>query len=73
MIATLALLFLLVGIVFILMGYIDLSSKLKSVDKKIEYRFLPGDVYDQIESNNLDEQFGFMFKANDPRFKTNLV
>jgi len=73
MVGTLALLFLLVGIVFILMGYIDLSSRLKSVDKKIEYRFLPGQVYDQIESNNLDEQFGFMFKSTDTRFKTNLV
>jgi hypothetical protein len=70
---TIALIFLLVGIVFILMGYIDLSSRLKSVDVKTEYRFLPGQVYDQIESNNVDEQFEFMFSAKDARFKTNLV
>ena len=65
--------FLLVGIVFILMGYIDLFYKEKSVDKKVEYRFVPRPVYDSIASNDLDEQFGFMFDATDARIKTNLV
>ena len=65
--------FLLVGIVFILMGYIDLFYKEKSVDKKVEYRFVPTQVYDTIPSYDLDEQFGFMFDATDARIKTNLV
>jgi hypothetical protein len=64
---------LLVGIVFILIGYIDLFYKETEVEKKVEYRFVPRDVYDNIESNNLDDQFNFMFDATDVRNNTNLV
>jgi hypothetical protein len=64
---------LLVGIVFILIGYIDLFYKEKEVEKKVEYRFVPRDVYDNIESTNLEDQFNFMFDATDVRNNTNLV
>ena len=64
---------LLVGIVFILIGYIDLFYKETEVEKKVEYRFVPRDVYDNIESNNLEDQFNFMFDATDVRNNTNLV
>jgi hypothetical protein len=64
---------LLVGIVFILIGYIDLFYKEKEVEKKVEYGFVPRDVYDNIESTNLEDQFNFMFDATDVRNNTNLV
>jgi len=64
---------LLIGIVFVLMGYIELFYNEKKVDKVVEYRFVPRDVYDNIESNDLVDQFSFMFDASDVRFNTNLV
>ena len=64
---------LLVGIVFLLMGYTDIFYNTKSTEKVYEYRFIPRDVYDNIESNELEDQFSFMFDATDTRNKTNLV
>ena len=64
---------LLIGIVFVLMGYIELFYNEKKEETVVEYRFIPRDVYDNIESNDLVDQFSFMFDANDVRFNTNLV
>ena len=64
---------LLIGIVFVLMGYIELFYNEKQEDTIVEYRFIPRDVYDNIESNDLVDQFSFMFDAGDVRFNTNLV
>tara|TARA_B110001469_G_C9581111_1_gene288231 strand:- start:956 stop:1174 length:219 start_codon:yes stop_codon:yes gene_type:complete len=64
---------LLVGIVFLLMGYTDIFYNTKSTEKVYEYRFIPRDVYDNIESNELEDQFSFMFDATDTRNNTNLV
>ena len=64
---------LLVGIVFLLMGYTDMFYNTKSTEKVYEYRFIPRDVYDNIESTNLEDQFNFMFDATDVRNNTNLV
>tara|TARA_B100001093_G_C26213527_1_gene753047 strand:+ start:341 stop:559 length:219 start_codon:yes stop_codon:yes gene_type:complete len=63
----------LIGIVFILMGYTELFYNEKEEEKVIEYRFIPRDVYDNIESTELNDQFSFMFNANDVRYTTNLV
>jgi|TARA_S200000501_G_scaffold338181_1_gene344841 hypothetical protein len=64
---------LLIGIVFVLMGYIELFYNEKKEETVVEYRFIPRDVYDNIESNDLVDQFSFMFDAGDVRFNTNLV
>jgi hypothetical protein len=64
---------LLIGIVFVLMGYIELFYNEKQEETVVEYRFIPRDVYDNIESNDLVDQFSFMFDAGDVRFNTNLV
>ena len=64
---------LLIGIVFVLMGYTDMFYNTKSTEKVVEYRFIPRDVHDNIESTDLDEQFSFMFDATDNRNRTNLV
>ena len=64
---------LLVGIVFVLMGYIELFYNEKKEETVVEYRFIPRDVYDNIESNDLVDQFSFMFDSGDVRFNTNLV
>ena len=61
---------LLLGIIFITIGYLELNTK---TEKEIEYRYIPRNVYEQIESNNMNDQFDFMFNANDVRNNTNLV
>ena len=64
---------LLVGIILLVSGYLELYFKYKEIKTEVEYRFVPRNVYDQIEYNNLDEQFSYMFNANDVRNNTNLI
>ena len=64
---------LLLGIIFLISGYLELYFKSKEIKTKIEYRFVPRNVYDQLESNNLEEQFSYMFDATDVRNNTNLI
>ena len=61
---------LLVGIIFITSGYMEINSK---KEKEIEYRYIPRNVYESIESNNMEDEFSFMFNAGDTRNKNNLV
>ena len=64
---------LLVGIILLVSGYLELYFKSKEIKTEVEFRFVPRNVYDQIEYNNLDEQFSYMFNANDVRNNTNLI
>ena len=64
---------LLIGIILLISGYLELYFKSKEIKTEIEYRFVPRNVYDQLEYNNLDEQFSYMFNANDVRNNTNLI
>ena len=64
---------LLIGIILLVSGYLELYFKSKEIKTEVEYRFLPRSVYDNMDSNNLDEQFSYMFDANDPRNNTNLI
>ena len=61
---------LLVGIIFITNGYLEINTK---KEKEIEYRYIPRNVYESIESNNMEDDFSFMFNSEDIRNKTNLV
>lgn len=63
----------LIGIILLVSGYLELFFASKEMKNKIEYRFVPRNVYDQIESNDLEEQFSFMFNADDVRNNTNLI
>ena len=67
---------LIIGIVLILMGYLELYFDTQKKEKKIEYRYIPRNVYDQIESTNLESQMSFMNEINDIndiRGNTNLI
>ena len=64
---------LLIGIILLVSGYLELYFKSKEITTEVEYRFVPRNVYDQLESNNLEEQFSYMFDATDVRNNTNLI
>ena len=64
---------LLIGIILLVSGYLELYFKSKEIKTEVEYRFLPRSIYDSIESNDLDDQFSYMFNANDVRNNTNLI
>ena len=67
---------LIIGIVLILMGYLELYFDTQKKEKKIEYRYIPRNVYDQIESTNLESQMNFMndvIDIEDIRGNTNLI
>ena len=69
----LSLFLLLIGFVLLLMGYLEIYFNSQKKEKKIEYRFIPRNVYDQIQSNDLEDQFRYMFDANDLRNTNNLI
>ena len=60
-------------IVLLVSGYLELYFKSKEIKTEVEYRFVPRNIYDQLESNDLEEQFSYMFNANDVRNNTNLI
>ena len=43
---------LIIGIVLILMGYLELYFDTQKKEKKIEYRYIPRNVYDQVISDS---------------------
>ena len=55
------------------MGYLEIYFNSQKREKKIEYRFIPRNVYDQIQSNDLEDQFSYMFDATDLRNTNNLI
>ncbi len=63
----------LLGIIFMVSGFLELYFNSKQVKVEKEFRFVPRNVYEQLSVNNLEEQFSYMFNANDPRNNTNLV
>ena len=64
---------LLIGCVLIFMGILEMEFNRKRGCKKVEYRVIPRNIYDEISTTDLKEEFSFMFNANDSRNKTNLV
>ena len=63
----------LIGSVLIFMGILEMEFNRKKGCEKIEYRVIPRNIYDEITTTNLKEQFSFMFDTNDSRNQTNLV
>ena len=60
---------LILGIVFVTVGYMDNKVKQTQSEKKIEYRFVPRYIYDeQIQPINLSDTFSTMFSDIDPIF-----
>ena len=63
---SLSFLFLVLGIVFVTIGYMEM--KIKNDNKKlVEYRFIPRNVYDeQFVPQNLKKNFSDMFEKMEP-------
>ena len=61
--------FLMIGIIFITIGYVEHKAKGQYKENKIEYRFVPRSIYDeQIESVDLSQTYSDMFSDVDPIF-----
>tara|TARA_Y100000590_G_C15258272_1_gene840170 strand:- start:450 stop:665 length:216 start_codon:yes stop_codon:yes gene_type:complete len=67
---SLSLLVLILGIVFITVGYMDNKVKETKPEKVIEYRFVPRSIYDeQIKPTDLNDTFSTMFSDIDPIYE----
>ncbi len=67
---SIALLFFLIGIIFIVIGYTKSTEKCPPT--KIQYRFVPRSFYEeQLEPDNIESSFNSMFNSN-PLEKYNL-
>ena len=62
---TVALILFVTGIVFLVMGYTELDMKQKEETKKIEYRYVPRTVYDEIGMIEVNDNFNDMFVESD--------
>ena len=62
-----------IGFILLISGYLELYFDNKKIKNEVEYRFIPRNVYDDLDYNNLEDQFSFMFDADDARNQTNLV
>ena len=63
---SLALFLLIISIVFIVIGYMDIYLKSKYAQKKIEYRFIPRSVYDEIDTNmHVLDKYSDLFNSKD--------
>ena len=61
---SIALLILIIGLIFILLGYNNSTNKCPP--KEIEYRFLPRTFYDeQMQQTNISDIFSNLFNSND--------
>ena len=59
--------FLMIGIIFITIGYVEHKAQGQYKENKIEYRFVPRSIYDeQIESINVTDVQSEMFADVDP-------
>ena len=71
---SLALLFLVVSIVFITMGYMERKVKSKEENKVIEYRFVPRTfLEEQTYAQNLKNNFSDMFENEDAYLSSAMV
>ena len=64
---------LLIGIILLVSGYLELYFKSKEISTEVEHRFVTRNVYDHLDSTNLENQFSYMFDATDARNNTNLI
>ena len=64
---------LLIGIILLVSGYLELYFKSKEISTEVEYRFVTRNVYDHLDSTNLEHQFSYMFDATDARNNTNMI
>jgi len=74
---SIALIFFVLGIVFIVSGYTELEMNEKETTK-IEYRFVPRSVYDEVGLVEITDKVGDMFSGEDVlfdrrKYPTNLV
>ncbi len=71
---SLALFFLIVGIVMVTIGYMEHKLKNDEDNKVIEYRFVPRTILDdQIYKSDLKSNFASMFDKEDTYLYSNLV
>tara|TARA_Y200000002_G_scaffold195459_1_gene161485 strand:+ start:532 stop:765 length:234 start_codon:yes stop_codon:yes gene_type:complete len=75
---SLALVFFVAGIVFLVVGYTEMEILEKREVRDVEYRFVPRSVYDQIGSIEVSEYYNDLFLSKDPYYErgslpTNLV
>ena len=74
----LALLFFIIGIVYTVVGFTQLESVEKNEAKRIEYRFVPRTVYDEIGMMEISTEYKDLFEEgeiinNRRSLPTNLV
>ena len=58
---------LIIGIIFITVGYMNNKIEEKAEQKQIEYRLVPKSIYDEhIEPSDVLDKFSKMFADSDP-------
>lgn len=64
----LALVFFIIGIVYIVVGFTQLKDTTKDNTKRVEYRFVPRSVYDEIGLMEISTEYNDMFQKEQVKY-----
>tara|TARA_B100001094_G_C17388499_1_gene420137 strand:+ start:80 stop:313 length:234 start_codon:yes stop_codon:yes gene_type:complete len=64
----LALVFFIIGIVYTVVGFTQLKDTTKDNTKRVEYRFVPRSVYDEIGLMEISTEYTDMFQKDQVKY-----
>jgi len=64
----LALVFFIIGIVYTVVGFTQLKDTTKDNTKRVEYRFVPRSVYDEIGLMEISTEYSDMFQKEQVKY-----
>ena len=64
----LALVFFIIGIVYTVVGFTQLKDTTKNNTKRVEYRFVPRSVYDEIGLMEISTEYSDMFQKEQVKY-----
>ncbi len=64
----LALVFFIIGVVYTVVGFTQLKDATKDNTKRVEYRFVPRSVYDEIGLMEISTEYSDMFQKEQVKY-----
>ena len=64
----LALVFFIIGVVYTVVGFTQLKDTTKDNTKRVEYRFVPRSVYDEIGLMEISTEYSDMFQKEQVKY-----
>ena len=69
----LALVFFIIGVVYIVVGFTQLEDTTKDMSKRVEYRFVPRTVYDELGLLEVSQNYKDLFEEDQVKYDRRYV